>query len=143
MKLACNKLQHAACSWPKPSQYQADPRSASHWLITGSTDHCHVAAHKARPHFPYSDCVWVCAPSPVDWKGPELTYLAKISTGDLFSTVPVTNSMIVYLKHADHGASLVAQWLRICLPMQGTRVRALVWGNPTCCGASRPVSHNH
>ena len=26
-----------------------------------------------------------------------------------------------------HGASLVAQWLRICLPMQGTRVQALVW----------------
>ena len=25
------------------------------------------------------------------------------------------------------GASLVAQWLRICLLMQGTRVRALVW----------------
>ena len=24
------------------------------------------------------------------------------------------------------GASLVVQWLRICLPMQGTRVRALV-----------------
>ena len=24
-------------------------------------------------------------------------------------------------------ASLVVQWLRICLPMQGTRVRALVW----------------
>ena len=28
------------------------------------------------------------------------------------------------------GASLVAQWLRICLPMQGTRVRALVWKIP-------------
>ena len=28
-------------------------------------------------------------------------------------------------------ASLVAQWLRICLPMQGTRVRALVWEDPT------------
>ena len=26
------------------------------------------------------------------------------------------------------GASLVAQWLRICLPMQGNRVRALVLG---------------
>ena len=25
-------------------------------------------------------------------------------------------------------ASLVAQWLRVCLPMQGTWVRALVWG---------------
>ena len=33
------------------------------------------------------------------------------------------------------GASLVAQWLRICLPMQGTRVQALVWEDPTCHGA--------
>ena len=35
-------------------------------------------------------------------------------------------------------ASLVAQWLRICLPMQGTWVRALVWEDPTCRGATRP-----
>ena len=41
------------------------------------------------------------------------------------------------------GASLVAQWLRICLPMQGTRVRALVWEEPTCRWATRPVSHNY
>ena len=40
-------------------------------------------------------------------------------------------------------ASLVAQWLGICLPMQGTRVRALVWEDPTCRGATRPVSHNY
>ena len=40
-------------------------------------------------------------------------------------------------------ASLVAQGLRICLPMQGTRVRALVWEDPTCRGATRPVSHNY
>ena len=40
-------------------------------------------------------------------------------------------------------ASLVAQWLRICLPMQGTRVRALVWEDPTCRGATEPVSHNY
>ena len=44
---------------------------------------------------------------------------------------------------SDLGASLVAQWLRICLPMQGTRVRALVWEDPTCRGATRPVSHNY
>ena len=37
----------------------------------------------------------------------------------------------------------VAQWLRICLPMQGTRVRALVWEDPTYRGATRPVSHNY
>ena len=40
-------------------------------------------------------------------------------------------------------ASLVAQWLRVCLPMQGTRVRALVWEDPTCLGATGPVSHNY
>ena len=40
-------------------------------------------------------------------------------------------------------ASLVAQWLRIRLPMQGARVRALVWEDPTCRGATRPVSHNY
>ena len=40
-------------------------------------------------------------------------------------------------------ASLLAQWLRIRLPMQGTRVRALVWEDPTCHGATRPVSHNY
>ena len=39
-------------------------------------------------------------------------------------------------------ASLVAQWLRVCLPMQGTRVRALVWEDPTCHGAAGPVSRN-
>ena len=41
------------------------------------------------------------------------------------------------------GASLVAQWLGIRLPMQGTRVRSLVQEDPTCHGAARPVSHNY
>ena len=40
-------------------------------------------------------------------------------------------------------ASLVAQWLRIRLPMQGTWVRALVREDPTCHGATKPVSHNY
>ena len=41
------------------------------------------------------------------------------------------------------GASLVVQWLRICLPMQGTQVRVLVREDPICCGATRPVRHNY
>ena len=42
------------------------------------------------------------------------------------------------------GASLVAQWLRVRLPMQGTRVQALVWElDPTCRGATKPVLHNY
>ena len=41
------------------------------------------------------------------------------------------------------GASLVVQWLRIRLPMQGTRVPALVREDPTCCRATKPVCHNY
>ena len=48
----------------------------------------------------------------------------------------------VTIKKDDCRASLVAQWLRVCLLMQGTRVRALVWEDPTCHGAAGPVSHN-
>ena len=41
------------------------------------------------------------------------------------------------------GTSLVAQWLRIHLPMQGTWVRSLVREDPTCRGATKPVRHNY
>ena len=37
--------------------------------------------------------------------------------------------------------SLVAQWLRICLPMKGTQVRTLVREDPTCYGATKPMHH--
>ena len=39
--------------------------------------------------------------------------------------------------------SMVVQCLRIRLPMRGTRVRALVREDPTCCGATKPVRHNY
>ncbi|KAJ8787082.1 hypothetical protein J1605_023114 [Eschrichtius robustus] len=41
------------------------------------------------------------------------------------------------------GTSLVAQWLRIRLPMQGTRIRALFEEDPTCRRATKPVCHNY
>ena len=41
------------------------------------------------------------------------------------------------------GASLVAQWFRIRLPMQGTRVQSLVQEDPTCRRATKPVRHNY
>ena len=49
----------------------------------------------------------------------------------------------VQLEIASLGASLVAQWLRICLPMPGTWVRALVWEDPPCRRAAGPVSHSY
>ena len=55
---------------------------------------------------------------------------------------PLSKLQPAHLKSHD-GASLVAQWLRVRLPMQGTRVRALVWEDPTCRGATGPVSHSY
>ena len=47
------------------------------------------------------------------------------------------------LKKQEYRTSLVVQWLRICLPMQGAWVRALVQEDPTCRGATKPVCHNY
>ena len=47
------------------------------------------------------------------------------------------------IKNKSTGTSLVARWLRIGLPMQGTQVRALVWEDPTCRGATKTVCHNY
>ena len=41
------------------------------------------------------------------------------------------------------GTSLVMQWLRIHLPMQGTWVQALVQEDLTCHRATKPVHHNY
>ena len=42
------------------------------------------------------------------------------------------------INHA-RGTSLVAQWLRIRLPMQGTQVQALVREDPTCATTTEPA----
>ena len=62
---------------------------------------------------------------------------------NIYGTNSTVISTVIHLFKKCEGASLVAQWLRICLPMQGTQVRALVWEDPTCRRATRPVSHNY
>ena len=54
-----------------------------------------------------------------------------------------TYHRILFSLKKEGRASLVAQWLRICLAMQGTRVRALVREDPTCRGATKPMRHNY
>ena len=49
----------------------------------------------------------------------------------------------VETRRKDRGASLVVQWLKVCLPMQGKWVRALVQEDPTCRRAAGPTSHNY
>ena len=50
---------------------------------------------------------------------------------------------LLFSKHSESETSLVAQWLRIRLPVQGTWVRSLAREDPTCRGAAKPVSHNY
>ena len=45
--------------------------------------------------------------------------------------------------HGSIGACLVTQCLRIRLPVQGTWVRALVWEDLTCRGATKTMRHKH
>ena len=54
---------------------------------------------------------------------PQISQVYRIRQSAAFCTL--------LLKNASLWASLVAQWLRICLPVQGTQVRALVREDPT------------
>ena len=56
----------------------------------------------------------------------------------IWDGVRIINSKVNHIR-----TSLVAQWLRICLPMQGTQVWSLVLEDPTCRGATKPVCHNY
>ena len=41
------------------------------------------------------------------------------------------------------GASLMVQWLKICLLMWGAQGQTLVWEDPSCQGATEPMGHNY
>ena len=72
------------------------------------------------------------------WRGDREEIKLMVLIYDLVSFVVEKQN-----QHRRGGASLVAQWFRICLPMQGTRVRALVQEDPTCRGATKPMRHNY
>ena len=73
------------------------------------------------------------------------------SSGMTF-TVGDTNDLALVLSHETHTflltwntqseTSLTVQWLRICLPMQGTRVQSLAPEDSTC-HTTKPGHHNY
>ena len=69
-------------------------------------------------------------------------YHIKWSKSDRERQIPYDITYMWNLK-CDTGTSLVAQWLRICLPIQGTQVQSLVREDPTCHGATKPVCRNY
>ena len=68
--------------------------------------------------------------------------LETLEQGDA-TVFPLFILEIFHLLKEHDRTSLVAQWLRIRLPVQGTRVQSLVWEDPTCPGATKPVRHNY
>ena len=87
--------------------------------------------------FPQRSCLWF-----------ELFSLSRsfysdvqVSSGYLSSRKPLLIHCPSWFKIL--GTSLVAEWLRIRLPMQGARVRALVQEDPTCRGATKPMCRNY
>ena len=72
-----------------------------------------------------------------------LRHLLPVWLGQVFISKPRVKCLAHCRYQISKGqTSLVAQWLRIHLPMQGTRVRALVREDPTCHGAIKPVRHS-
>ena len=64
------------------------------------------------------------------------------SLGQLSLNWPFSHSQLAY-QNMSAWTSLVVQWLRIHLPMQRTRVRALVGEDPTCYRATKSMCHNY
>ena len=56
--------------------------------------------------------------------------------------ISVPESMIERQREAFPGGPVV-QWLRIRLPVRGTRVRSLFWEDPTCLRAAKPMCRNY
>ena len=60
----------------------------------------------------------------------------SISPSNEYSGLPIFK--IISMK-----TSLVIQWLKILLPMQGTWVQSLVWEDPTCRGTTKPTGKHY
>ena len=80
------------------------------------------------------------------WQGQEV--LGKLMSSHYFYFILQEDQSTMhwklnYIKNKHIGTSLVAQWLKIRLPMQGTRVLSLVREDPTGRRATKPVHHNY
>ena len=101
---------------------------------------------------PYSSCSWTTRDIAMFWRIP-----ASVKPGILLSVCRVCFfqpelpkgkcKVISSCPNSDRikpvGTSLVAQWLRICLPVRGIRVRSVVGEDPTCRGATMSMHHNY
>ena len=67
----------------------------------------------------------------------------RLLNGILCGSPSLMTSGTSWYKNKLVGTSLVVQWLRTHLPLQGTRVWALIQEDPTCHRATKPMRHNY
>ena len=72
-----------------------------------------------------------------DLPGPGLEPVSPALAGRFSTTAPPGKPYLCCFKRHRFGTSLVVQWLRIRLPMQGTQVWAPVREDPTCRRATK------
>ena len=88
---------------------------------------------------------WVVIPFSNELPNPEIKPRSPALQADSLPSKPPgkpQNQSTISFKNTAR-TSLEAQWIRIHLPMQRTRVRSLVQEDSTCCGATRPVCHDY
>ena len=147
-------------------QRSASPEAATPWSGPHPVTECRgttqdrdsgPAGTAPRNQFSYTSpcppCFRLLLPTNLDPKGslinisnPTLSQSLlpiKIKLGPFLTPFHPLSTYTGFLHSQNRGDSLVAQWLRICLPMQGTWVRTLVREDPTCCGATKPMRHNY
>ena len=122
------------------------------WKLSLSSPH-----QNHQGHYSALNCCW-------DWGGaglkkqhpllsPKFRMLVcciVIYRKNIHLVIQMTNIPLQFLAHSpqnpcnflkdknNRGTSLVAQWIRIHLPIQGTRVWSLVQEDSTCCRATKP-----
>ena len=118
-----------ATCWP----HCPSPRPAQHHIERSSPEpRVPLLGNETQGGYLAPTVLWVTS-----WKPPLSSHPTGIG-GNLWGLT--TENLIMIKKQ---GTSLVAQRLRIRLPMQQTQVRALVREDPTCCGATKPMHHNY
>ena len=75
------------------------------------------------------------------WEAPTLKYQTEAIQFLRFQVSVFKYLYVFKIKHK--GTSLVAQWLRVHLPMQGTWIWSLVQEDSTCHGPTKSMGHNY
>ena len=98
--------------------------------------------------FYFCCCVWVGVEKQTfpSWSEKLQGHIAKLWMPGVVKTWRhfwTQSSIHVCCRWRNHRTSLMAQWLRICLPVPGTQVLSLVQEDPTCLRVTKPVCHRY